>query len=232
MAWINHDQEDPSCVEAPGTPIGIQAADCEGARNVMWMLEPPNGSAATIANLAGVNTTFTPDLPGIYRLKLCCFFETENQVGDDYDPFANGPIISCPLGVFAGDEAEIALFGCNGSVNWSHSGGNTASIGGNNSGAVLTTQDPSPATIFVLAQCTDLDGNTTTVQCEVGVLPPTLELVCSQSQVTPFNAGTCGVFCECTTGVFFVKGGEQECETVQICVNVKDCTTIPEPDPC
>jgi minor extracellular serine protease Vpr len=59
----------------PGTPVSLTSGNSSGAfgnplTGFSWTLTPPAGSSATLGSTTAASTSFTPDVPGDYRVNL------------------------------------------------------------------------------------------------------------------------------------------------------------------
>lgn len=229
MPGILTNEPKPLCMVGL-TPKSLLGSECDGASSFLWSFaDKPVGSAATIANPALPNTTFLPDIAGLYRLKFCCFYDSPGQVDPGYTPITD-PQLGCPVGAVAGEEIDIPLINCPGTVVWSASGA-FVSVAGNNTGATVVTNASGAGSVTVTATCTTLDQNnqptTQSFNCTFTTYDPIEAdlFVCTNSPVIPIDAFPCGSYCECAEREFIVKLADVEgvCEVDVVCITVKDC---------
>ena len=214
----------------------VQALGCNGAISLVWDIPvKPVGSATTIASPTAQTTTFTPDIAGVYDVRLCATFETADSVDSSLPPPNNDLTLPCPHGAIAGEEIFIPLLNCSGVVQWTVTGA-IISAQGNTTGVNIQL-DPlvfGPVDVQVTCTETDINNNQTTqtLNCSFNTYDPET-LVLTKSPTVKITSVLCGQYCNCIERRFVVKedNPDDRCEYSEITITFRDCTQ-PTPEPC
>lgn len=232
MAGVSFD-DSGAC---PGTPIPVTITGVDGADRCEWqVLDRPTGSQVIIGDDTSDDTTVDVTETGEYSFRVCCYFIE----GTPSAPTPQELTIGCPLGVVAGETAQVTLQGCGGgTVQWSLTAPPGTGISGGVNGATITTGIDSAGGAQAVALCTeyDIDGNptSTNVQCSFQIIDPDIELECSTSEPGEITVYDCGETCECVEFTILVNCDEEEtgCRSETITFVVKDCPECEEEEDC
>ena len=224
---------EPVCSDTTIKPIALGVA--EATRTEWSVLEKPAGSQVIFSdpNIPEPQISVTED--GTYVFQMCCYFD-EGDVTAGNAGFDEG--LSCPLGVIAGQVANVTLNGCeNGSIsNATVTGAATGITFASDGTGRVTTSVNGSGRVDVSVDCTlfDNDGNSTTENftCSFEVIAFGTVLACETSAPVTSSFITCGQSCRCDTATVVFDCGIVSENSAEIGLVFMDCPPCPDDEEC